>query len=123
MYRDFKDRAEFFVVYIQEAHASDGWQMASNLRDKVVYANPKSYAERGDLAGTCVVRLGIEIPAVVDDFANTTEKAYTAWPDRLYLIDVEGNIRYKTNPGPFGFDPGPIRQLLAADGAGPESRQ
>ncbi len=112
MYREFRDRAEFFVVYIQEAHASDGWQMASNVRDKVVYANPRSYAERGELASTCVVKLGIEIPALVDDFENSTERAYTAWPDRLYVIGADGRVRYKAKPGPFGFKPKQVRQLL-----------
>jgi type I thyroxine 5'-deiodinase len=112
MYRDFKDRAEFFVVYIQEAHASDGWQMDSNIRDKVVYANPRSYGERGELATTCVVRLGIELPALVDDFDNSTERAYTGWPDRLYVIDKQGRVRYKANPGPFGFKPAQVRRLL-----------
>ena len=101
-----------YVVYIQEAHASDGWQMDSNVKDKVVYAYPTSYDERGELAGTCVVRLGIEIPALVDNFDNSTERAYTAWPDRIYVIDRDGRVRYKTGPGPFGFNPRQVRRLL-----------
>jgi len=51
----------------------------------------------------CVVKLGIKIPAVVDSFDNATERAYTAWPDRLYLIDRDGRVAYKSAPGPFGF--------------------
>jgi len=31
------------------------------------------------------------------------EKAYTGWPDRLYLIDKEGRVAFKSAPGPFGF--------------------
>jgi hypothetical protein len=34
----------------------------------------------------CVRKLGIQIPAVIDEFGNSTEQAYTGWPDRLYLI-------------------------------------
>jgi hypothetical protein len=86
--------------------------MDSNLRDKVVYATPRNYDERGELATTCVVRLGIELPALVDDFDNSTERAYTAWPDRLYVIDRYGRVRHKTGPGPFGFDPKQVRRLL-----------
>ena len=48
-------------------------------------------------------KLGIEIPAVLDEFGNSTESAYTAWPDRLYLIDAAGKVAYKSAPGPFGF--------------------
>jgi hypothetical protein len=91
------------VVYITEAHPSDVWQMASNVKDKVVFASPHSEDERSFVAGDCVRKLGIEIPAVLDEFGNSTESAYTAWPDRLYLIDATGRVAYKSRPGPFGF--------------------
>jgi type I thyroxine 5'-deiodinase len=91
------------VVYITEAHPSDVWQMESNIKDKVVFASPRSEEERGLVAGSCVRKLGIEIPAVLDEFGNSTENAYTAWPDRLYLIDATGRVAYKSRPGPFGF--------------------
>jgi len=105
------------VVYILEAHPSDVWQMESNIRDKVVFASPKDEEERGTLAGACVRKLGIKIPAVLDQFGNATEQAYTAWPDRLYLIDRNGRVAYKSRPGPFGFRSDELRsaidQLLA----------
>ena len=41
------------------------------------------------VAGACVRKLGIQIPAVIDQFGNSTEQAYTGWPDRLYLIDAQ----------------------------------
>ncbi len=77
--------------------------MESNIKDKVVFASPRSEDERGFVAGACVRKLGIEIPAVLDEFGNSTESAYTAWPDRLYLIDATGRVAYKSGPGPFGF--------------------
>jgi len=77
--------------------------MESNVKDKVVFASPHSEEERGFVAGACVRKLGIEIPAVLDEFGNSTESAYTAWPDRLYLIDAAGRVAYKSRPGPFGF--------------------
>jgi type I thyroxine 5'-deiodinase len=94
---------EFFLVYIQEAHSSDAWQMEINEKENVVFANPKQYDERSNLAGTCSVNLGIEFPALVDTIENTTEIAYTGWPDRLYLVDESGRIAFKSEPGPFGF--------------------
>jgi hypothetical protein len=98
------------VVYITEAHPSDIWQMESNVRDQVVFATPKNEEERAYVAGACVRKLGIKFPAVLDEFGNSTEQAYTGWPDRLYLIDQNGRVVFKTKPGPFGFDP----DLLAA---------
>jgi len=91
------------VVYITEAHPSDVWQMKSNLDDKVVFASPRNEEERAAVAGSCVRKLGIKIPALLDEFGNSTESAYTGWPDRLYLIDATGHVAYKSKPGPFGF--------------------
>jgi len=104
----------FLVVYITEAHPTDVWQTASNLKDKVLFASPRSEQERTELAGTCVRKLGIEIPAVVDKFGNSTEGAYTAWPERLFLIDRSGRIIYKSKPGPYGFKPDELRTALTA---------
>jgi hypothetical protein len=95
-----------------EAHPSDVWQMQSNVKDKVVFASPKSEDERAGVADSCVRKLGIKFPAVIDGFSNQTEQAYTGWPDRLYLIDVNGNVVYKSKPGPFGFHPDELAVAL-----------
>jgi hypothetical protein len=93
-----------FVVYIEEAHASDGWQLPVNERQGVVFANPKSDQERESVADACVRKLNIEIPALLDGVNNAAERAYTGWPDRLYVIGKDGRVVYKSAPGPFGFD-------------------
>lgn len=111
LYEQYENQVEFLVVYITEAHPSDVWQTKSNFRDKVVFASPRNEDERASVAGTCVRKLGIKIPALLDEFGNSTESAYTAWPDRIYLIDRSGKVAYKSKPGPFGFKPD---QLLAA---------
>jgi type I thyroxine 5'-deiodinase len=56
--------------------------------------------------------LGIKFPAVIDGFENATEKAYTGWPDRIYLIDRQNRVAYKSKPGPFGFKPDDLEQAL-----------
>ncbi len=105
MYQRFRDRAVFYVVYILEAHASDVWQAEINERQQIVVASPRTFGERTAIAAACVRNLHIEIPAVLDNFQNTTERAYSAWPDRMYLIDAAGRVAYKSRPGPFGFRP------------------
>jgi thiol-disulfide isomerase/thioredoxin len=112
LYEQYRNQVEFLVVYITEAHPSDVWQMQSNLKDKVVFASPRNEEERAFVAGSCVRKLGIEIPAVLDEFGNSTESAYTAWPDRLYLIDSQGRVAYKSKPGPFGFHPDDLQAAL-----------
>ena len=100
-------------MYIQEAHSSDVWQMESNVKQHILVASPRSAEERAAVADSCVRNLHIAIPALVDDFRNTTEQAYTGWPDRLYAIDRGGRVAYKSGPGPFGFHPKELETALA----------
>ena len=87
--------------------------MESNVKDKVVFASPKTEEERSFVAGACVRKLGIAFPAVLDEFGNSTETAYTGWPDRIYLIDSQGRVAYKSKPGPFGFKPDQLEMALS----------
>jgi Iodothyronine deiodinase len=91
---EYRGKVAFYAVYILEAHPSDVWQMESNIRDSIVFLSPKNAGERSDLAQSCVRRLGLRFPAVVDTMDNRTEQAYTGWPDRIYLIDRDGKIAY-----------------------------
>jgi len=95
-----------------EAHALDAWQDEDNQKDKISVASPKTLAERCAVEGTCATKLALRIPAVIDDLANSTEEAYTAWPDRLYVIDLEGRVAYKSKPGPFGFKPADMEVVI-----------
>ena len=100
-------------MYISEAHPSDVWQMQSNIKDNVVFASPNNEEERALVAGACVRKLGIKFPSVLDEFGNSTETAYTGWPDRIYLVDQRGRVAYKSKPGPFGFKADELAAALA----------
>ena len=118
LHRQYGSRAEFFVVYIQEAHPIDAWQVNDNVDDDVLLASTRTDDERNSVAGVCMTKLGLEMPALVDYVDNRVERAYTGWPDRLYVIGAEGNIVYKSAAGPFGFKPAEVeatlKQILAA---------
>ena len=102
----------FLVVYIQEAHPVDLWQVSSNARDGVLFASPQTADERTNVAEMCVVRLAIKLPAVVDGIDNRVERAYTGWPDRLYVVGTDGRIMYKSAPGPYGFSTSRLEEVL-----------
>ena len=112
LYREYGDRVQFYVVYIEEAHPIDAWQVSDNLEDDVLVATTKTADERYRVAGLCVTKLGIELPALVDEPDNRVERAYTAWPDRLYVIDRDGRIAFKSAAGPFGFKPADVESTL-----------
>ena len=101
-------------MYIEEAHATDAWQTGSNVRDKVLFATHRSFEDRAQVGAVCVKDLKVDLPMVVDEIDNRTERAYTTWPDRLYVIDGDGRITYKSRPGPFGFKVEPIAKALEA---------
>ena len=87
--------------------------MSVNVKDGVVFASPKDLEQRTRVAGSCVKDLGIRFPALIDDFQNTVDRSYTGWPDRLYVIDRDGRIAYKSAPGPFGFKPAAVAETLS----------
>ena len=101
-------------MYIQEAHPTDLWQLPSNVKDGVLFASPKSDDDRTSTASACVRKLGIEIPALLDGIDDKTERAYTGWPDRLYLISRQGRVLYKSDPGPYGFSTKNLEAALEA---------
>ncbi len=105
---------EFFVVYIQEAHPEDGWQLDINVNEEVVFDQPKTADEREHVAESCMLHLDLSIPALVDDMDNTTDRAYAALPDRLYLVGKDGRIAYKGDRGPFGFRPDDFEAAIEA---------
>jgi type I thyroxine 5'-deiodinase len=113
VYEDYRDRASFYFVYIEEAHARDVWPLESNVRDKVDYSTPQDLTERTGLATTCAKAMQIEFPMLVDELDNNVADAYAAWPTRFYVVDREGRIAFKSRPGPFGFEAAPLRQALA----------
>ena len=103
---------EFFMVYIREAHPSDAWQISSNERDQVIHSSPVTDAERCELAQTCTIKTNCTFPALVDGLDNAVDDTYTGWPERIYLIGLDGRIRYKSMPGPFGFEPDELKAEL-----------
>lgn len=104
VYNNLKERVNFFCTYIQEAHPEDGWQIPHNLKDDVVFYQPKSMAERADVAEACVLNLDLAMPTLLDDMDNSTDTAYAAVPERLYVVSREGEVTFQCGPGPFGFD-------------------
>ena len=88
--------------------------MQSNVRDGVSFASPRTDGERNETASACVRKLGIRIPSLLDGIGNRTERNYTAWPDRMYLIGRDGRVIFKSAPGPFGFSAAGLEQALRA---------
>ena len=112
MFDDLGDRAAFFVVYIAEAHTTDGWQTASNDAEGIRLRQPVTLAERLTLARLCAEQLDLTIPMLVDEMDNAAFEAFSAWPERIYIGDGAGRIHYRGGHGPWDFDPDEARAAL-----------
>lgn len=93
------------MVYINEAHAADG-------RRPVEYAKEKGITEHDDYSERCVTAQmlmddkTLTIPCLIDGMDNKVNQAYSAWPDRIFLVRTDGKLAVAADRGPFGFKPG-----------------
>ncbi len=49
---------------------------------------------------------------LVDTIDDTVGARYSGMPSRLYLIDRDGKVAYKSGRGPFGFKPAELEHSL-----------
>jgi len=78
-----------------EAHPSDVWQMKSNLGRQGCVRFAENEKRRAFVAGACVRKWELNSRGA-RRLDNTVEKATQGWPDRLYLIDRDGRVAYKS---------------------------
>lgn len=114
IYNDYKDHADFLTVYVREAHPTDEWQMKSNLKDDVCYAQPRTLEQRVAIAQDFTKHYKFPLPFGIDEMSNAADAAYAAWPERLYVIDETGHVAYRGGMGPFNYKPAELRDWLAA---------
>ena len=74
-------------------------------KNKFLITDPKSLEERRKAAKDFAKSLNLSLPILVDEMDDGAEKAYAAWPDRLYVIDGDGKVALKGGKGPRGFQP------------------
>jgi hypothetical protein len=70
---------------------------------------------REKVADACALGLDISIPTLLEDMDDATDDAYGASPERLYLIGLDGRVRFKGGAGPFFFDVVPWEQAIATE--------
>ena len=112
LFERYKERANFMLIYVREAHPSDGWWMQSNQRVGIDVAQPQNTESRRSVAATCQKHLGLNVPFLVDSIDDRVGSVYSGMPNRLYLIDQQGRIAFKNGRGPFGFHPRQLEQAL-----------
>ena len=109
IFDNHRDKMQFLCVYIKEAHPEDnigGYRANANAEAGIVISQHVGIEDRAVAAAMCVLRLNLKMPMALDDMGNQVEDAYRAWPDRLFVLNADGVITYRSEQGPFGFLPG-----------------
>jgi Iodothyronine deiodinase len=112
LYAAYKETVNFRVIYIREAHPTDGWQVPINVKENILIADPKTLEERRKVAREFAALFKVTLPIFVDTVDDQVDKAYAGWPDRFYVIDGDGKIAFKGGPGPAGFRVGDVPPVL-----------
>ena len=128
LYKAYKGKAQFFLVYLREAHPSRAKPPAAAPRARaqarrsgnVSIAQHKTIAERAIAADKCMKGLKLTIPILLDSIGGEYIKAYTGFQAGTVVIDINGKIAYWTRGGPGGCRPGEaeaaLKKLLASGG-------
>ncbi|KAJ8349244.1 hypothetical protein AAFF_G00174550 [Aldrovandia affinis] len=104
--KDFGAVADFLIVYIAEAHATDGWSFANN-----VDIQKHTHLQERLAAAQVLVKEDPMCPIVVDEMTNISASKYGALPERLFVLQ-SGMVIYKGKRGPWGYNPQEVRGVL-----------
>lgn len=106
--RNYSEIADFVLVYIEEAHATDGWGFLSNPHQIKRHRNLE---ERIDAAKFLMTLVDIPCEVVVDEISNRACKEYGALPDRLYIVQ-RNIIVYQGKFGPTHYNVDAVAEWL-----------
>ena len=85
-----------------------------NLDQKIVYDQPTTVEARAEVAEACVLHMQLQMPTLLDKMSNEVDEAYSALPERLFLIDAQGVINWRCGMGPWGFEPDGLEKAIQA---------
>jgi hypothetical protein len=118
IYETHNNNIEFFLIYVCEAHPTDGWQTPQNLYEEVLFDAPTNNDERAEVANACQIGLDLKYPMLIDNIDDEVESKYVASPIRLFVIDEDGVLTYAGDQGPQHFDPNGWEDAIRKQTAG-----
>ena len=100
----FEGQIASVFVYVLETHPTDGWNTSSNEAANIMYAQPATLDDRAAIARDWRDAFDIQAPIVLDWPDNRINDDYAGTPERLYVLDAEGVVTFKSEPGPYYDD-------------------
>lgn len=98
---------------------------ARNQREGIAINNPKTMEQRVEVAQQACAFFKTKIPGLVDTMNDATDRAYAAWPSRIFLEDVKGVVAVHGGPGPRGLVPAAraVEQWLKKHASAPARKE
>lgn len=91
----WRGRARVAMVYLSEAHAADEWPMGRH----VVVLQHKDIEQRARAAREFVSSTGLMFDDIfLDNMNDAFMHAFSAHPQRFFVIDAGGLLRFKAAP-------------------------
>lgn len=115
-------QVHFLTIYIRKTNPVDDWypgKRVIHLLQRISAAVPQpeikepgSMSERRKAAANCdrLQKYGIHL--LVDEKDDRVNKAYGAYPARLYLIGLDGCVVYAGGMGPWDFYPEKLGEAI-----------
>ena len=75
-----------------------------NVGEGIIFQQPQGDDDRAAIAQTCILNLSFEMPMLLDDASDQVDGKYMAMPERLFVVDADGIIAWRSEMGPWGFD-------------------
>ena len=100
-WRQYSRGVHFLGIYIREAHPLDGWRVPQNDSLECAIYQPTTAEERARIASHCAEQSDVQYPLAIDSMGDQTMIAFAGTPERLYALDSQGIVRFKSAIGPF----------------------
>jgi hypothetical protein len=103
-YQNLNSPIDFIIIYIKEAHASDGWKFDGEGYSFI--ANHRDIQDRIEAVKTMIefskINKESQISVYCDTMDDHTNHLFRGWPERLYVL-YNQKILYQGLSGPFGY--------------------
>lgn len=100
---------DFVLVYIEEAHPTDGWAFRSNP------FTIHSHGNMEDRLAAAQLLVNEQLPAactlVADTWFDLATEKYAAFPERLYIVEG-GLVTYASPWGPWKYSVAEVEKRL-----------
>jgi len=103
---------EFRIIYISEAHPSDGWVVKTSSQP--IVKQQKTFEQRFDTAMEFRNNISDVVQAkfLVDEMDNSANIAFGAIPERLAVL-FNGKVQWLGGPGPFNYSIEELEKYLS----------